>query len=60
MMNVWPLCNRIRNMRRLAVALVVAVLPAACASNDVGGASDRDRTIAPGETLTGGPNYPNM
>jgi tetratricopeptide (TPR) repeat protein len=55
MMTVWPLFSRIRNMRRLAVALVVAVLPAACASDDVGGAGDRDRTIAPGETLTG--NY---
>jgi Flp pilus assembly protein TadD len=55
MMNVWPLCNRIRNMRRLAVALVVVVLPAACASNDVGGAGSRDKALAPGETLTG--NY---
>jgi tetratricopeptide (TPR) repeat protein len=42
-------------MRRLAVALVVAVLPAACASNDVGGAGNRDKAVAPGETLTG--NY---
>ena len=55
MMIVWPLCSRICNMRRLAVALVVAVLPAACASDDVGGADGRDRTITPGQTLTG--NY---
>jgi Flp pilus assembly protein TadD len=55
MMIVWPLFSRIRNMRRLAVALVVAVLPAACASDDVGGAGGRDRTVAPGQTLTG--NY---
>jgi Flp pilus assembly protein TadD len=44
-----------RNMRRLAVALMVAVLPAACASDDIGGAGDRDKAVVPGETLTG--NY---
>ncbi len=55
MMTVWPLGSRIRNMRRLAVALVVAVLPAACASDDVGGAGSQNEALAPGETLTG--NY---